>query len=101
MVTTNEQSTGPEITPEQMLQLASIVAERIGESIAARLERHFVVEPTVNLTEAAKALGISDQVMRQLCRERRIRAIRLDKSWRIRVRDLNEYLDQRTQEAAV
>ena len=45
-------------------------------------------------------IGISVTVMRQLCRERRIRAIRLDKSYRIRVRDLNQYLADHTQEAA-
>ena len=71
----------------------------IGGEIAARLEKHFVVEPTLTLEEAAKELKISITVMRQLCREKKIRAVRLDKSYRIRVRDLNAYLDERTIEA--
>lgn len=75
------------------------VAAIMAAAVAAEMQKHFVVEPTVCLAEASKALGISEQVMRQLCREHRIRAIRLDKSWRIRVRDLNAYLDERTQEA--
>lgn len=74
-------------------------AAQIAAAVAAELEKHSRVEPTLNLAEAADQLGISVQVMRQLCRERKIRAIRLDKSWRIRVRDINEFLDQRTQEA--
>jgi len=75
------------------------VAAAVAAAVAAELEKHFVVDATVCLAEAAKALGISEQVMRQLCRERRIRAIKLDKTWRIRVRDLNAYLDARTLEA--
>lgn len=75
------------------------MAVAVGGEIAARLEKHFVVEPTLTLEESAKELKISVTVMRQLCRERKIRAVRLDKSYRIRVRDLNAYLDERTIEA--
>ena len=75
------------------------MAAEIAAAVAREMEKHFTVEPTLTLNEAAEAIGISVTVMRQLCRERRIRAVRLDKSYRIRVRDLNEYLDQRTQEA--
>ncbi len=75
-------------------------AAEIAAAVAAELEKHFTVEATLNLTEAAEAIGISVTVMRQLCRERRIRAIRLDKSYRIRVRDINQYLQDHTQEAA-
>lgn len=74
-------------------------AAEIAAAVAAELEKHFTVDPTLTLEEAAKELHISITVMRQLCRERRIRAIRLDKSYRIRVRDLNAYLDARTIEA--
>lgn len=77
----------------------STMAAYIAAAVAREMEKHFTVEPTLTLTEAAEAIGISVTVMRQLCRERKIRAVRLDKSYRIRVRDLNEYLDQRTQEA--
>ena len=77
-----------------------IMAAAVAAAVAAQMERHFTVEPTLNLTEAAEQLGISVTVMRQLCRERRIPAIRLDKSYRIRVIDLNNYLAAHMQEAA-
>ena len=80
--------------------ITTSAAAEIAAAVAAELEKHFTVEPTLSLTEAAEAIGISVTVMRQLCRERRIRAIRLDKSYRIRVRDINQYLQDHTQEAA-
>ena len=76
------------------------IAGLIAAAVAAQMERHFVVEPTLNLAEAAKSIGVSVTVMRQLCRERRIPAIRLDKSYRIRVIDINNYLAAHMQEAA-
>lgn len=76
------------------------MAAEIAAAVAAQMERHFVVEPTLNLAEAAKSIGVSVTVMRQLCRERRIPAIRLDKSYRIRVIDINNYLAAHMQEAA-
>lgn len=82
-------------------QITTEMAVAIASAVAAQMERHFTVEPTLNLAEAAKELGISVSVMRQLCRERRIRAIRLDKSYRTRVFDINNYLESRTVEAAV
>lgn len=76
------------------------IAGLIAAAVAAQMERHFVVEPTLNLAEAAKSIGVSVTVMRQLCRERRIPAIRLDKSYRICVIDINNYLAAHMQEAA-
>lgn len=76
------------------------MAAAIAAAVAAQMERHFTVEPTLNLTEAAEAIGISVTVMRQLCREKKIPAIRLEKSYRIRVIDLNNYLAAHMQEAA-
>ncbi len=82
------------------IEMPPSMAAMIAAAVAAQMERHFVVEPTLNLAEAAKAIGISVTVMRQLCRERRIPAIRLDKSYRIRVIDINNYLAAHMQEAA-
>jgi excisionase family DNA binding protein len=76
-------------------------AAQIAAAVAAEMKKYIEVEPTLTLEEAAKELKIRITVMRQLCRERKIRAVRLDKSYRIRVRDLNAYLDQHTQEAAI
>ena len=78
--------------------ITTSAAAEIAAAVAAEMRKYIQVEPTLTLDEAAKELHISVTIMRQLCRERRIRAIRLDKSYRIRVRDLNAYLDERTVE---
>lgn len=72
---------------------------RIAAAIAAEMEKHFTVEPTLNLAEAAKSIGVSVTVMRQLCRERKISAIKLDKFYRIRVIDINRFLEERLTDA--
>ena len=68
----------------------------LAAAIAAEMEKHFTVEPTLTLAEAAKSIGLSVTVMRQLCREKKLPAIKLDKSYRIRVVDINRYLDERS-----
>ena len=68
----------------------------LAAAIAAEMQKHFTVEPTLTLAEAAEQIGVSVTVMRQLCRERKIPAIKLDKFYRIRVIDINRYLDERT-----
>jgi len=85
-------------TPNTWVDMETVGA--IAAAVAAQMERHFVVEPTLTLSEAAKEIGISVSVMRQLCRERKIPAIRLEKSYRIRVIDLNNYLAERMIPAA-
>ena len=81
------------------LLMTTDAAAQIAAAVAAEMRKYIEVEPTLTLEEAAKELKISITVMRQLCRERKIRAVRLDKSYRIRVRDLNAYLDEHTIEA--
>lgn len=81
-----------EITKKEVAMIAA--------AIAGEMEKHFKVEPTLTLAESAQELGVSLTVMRQLCREKKIRAIKLDKSYRIRVVDINRFLDERTQEVA-
>lgn len=76
------------------------MAAAVASAVAAEMQKHFKVEPTLNLAEAAQEIGISVQSMRALCRDRKIPAIRLEKSYRIRVVDLNRFLEERMQEAA-
>ena len=83
----------------EKLVLTSMAAE-IAAAVAAEMQKHFKVEPTLTLAEAAEEIGISVQSMRALCREKKIPAIRLEKSYRIRVVDLNRFLEERLQEAA-
>ena len=84
--------------PNNMLMTTDAAAQ-IAAAVAAEMRKYIEVEPTLTLDEATKEMHISVTVMRQLCRERRIRAIRLDKSYRIRVRDLNQYLEDHTVQA--
>ena len=79
---------------------ASTMAAYIAAAVAAEMQRHFKVEPTLNLSEAAQEIGISVQSMRALCRDKKIPAIKLEKSYRIRVVDINRFLEERMQEAA-
>lgn len=66
----------------------------IAEAIAIRMERHFQIMPTLTLSEAAKALGVSDEKMRQLCNEGKIPYIRMDRLYRLKPADINAYLEQ-------
>lgn len=66
----------------------------IAEAIAIRMERHFQIMPTLTLSEAAKALGVSDEKMRQLCNEGKIPYIRMDRLYRLKPADVNAYLEQ-------
>jgi excisionase family DNA binding protein len=81
------------------LLITTDAAAAIAAAVAAEMKKYIEVEPTLTLEEAAKELKISITVMRQMCRERKIRAVRLEKSYRIKVRDINAWLDARTQEA--
>lgn len=87
------------MTSERLLTSAEAAAQ-IAAAVAAEMRKYVAVEPTLNLAEAAGELGISVTVMRQMCRERKIPCVRLEKSYRIKVRDLNAFLDARTVEAA-
>lgn len=66
----------------------------IAEAIAIRMERHFQIMPTLTLSEAAKALGVSDEKMRQLCNEGKIPYIRMDRLYRLKPADINAYLEK-------
>ena len=69
----------------------------LAAAIAAEMQKHFKVEPTLTLAEAAEEIGISVQSMRALCRDKKIPAIKLEKSYRIKVVDLNRFLDEHMQ----
>ncbi len=66
----------------------------LAAAICERLESNFIVHPTITLADAAKALDISEDKMRQLCKKGEIPYIRMDKQYKIRPRDINRYLEQ-------
>lgn len=74
----------------QLVDIATIV----GSQIAERLEKNFLVIPTLTLTQAAEAIGVSDERMRQLCNKGEIPFIRMDRLYRIKPADINAYLER-------
>lgn len=77
------------IDPET-IDLVSEVAARLAD----RLEKNFQIMPTLTLDQAAEALGVSNEKMRQLCNEGKIPYIRMDRLYRIKPSDVNAYLEQ-------
>ncbi len=77
------------IDPET-IDLVSEVAARLAD----RLEKNFQIIPTLTLSQAAEALGVSDEKMRQLCNEGKIPYIRMDRLYRLKPADINAYLEQ-------
>lgn len=69
------------------------LAIAIGDRIAERIESRFAVMPTLTLDQAAEALGVSNEKMRQLCNEGKIPFIRVDKFYRIKPGDINHFLE--------
>ena len=72
-------------------ELATIIAAKLSE----RLERNFQIMPTLTLAQAAKALGVSDATMRKLCIDNKIPYIKIEKLYRIKPADINDYLDKK------
>ena len=66
----------------------------IAAAICERLERHFVVQPTLTLVEAAEALGVSNEKVRQLCNEGKLPYVRMDRLYRIKPADINRYIEE-------
>ena len=77
-------------TDPETIELATVIAAKLSE----QMEKHFQVMPTLTLSQAAEALGISDEKMRQLCNEGKIPFIRMDRLYRIKPADVNAYLEQ-------
>lgn len=77
-------------TDPETLELATTIAAKLME----KLESNFQVMPTLTLSQAAEALGVSDEKMRQLCNEGKIPYIRMDRLYRLKPTDINAYLEQ-------
>lgn len=75
---------------------------QVSAAVAAELNKHimlnFQVMPTLTLDQAAAALGVSNETMRKLCSEGKIPHIKLDRVYRIKPADLNNYLESRYSE---
>ena len=69
------------------------MATLIGDRIAERMEARYQIMPTLTLDQAAKALDISIEKMRQLCNDGKIPFIRMDRLYRLKPADVNAYLE--------
>lgn len=79
------------------LELENVeITATIATMIAEKLERNFKVVPTLTLAQAAEELGISDEKMRQLCNSGQIPYVKMDRLYRIKIKDINLYLEKNT-----
>lgn len=81
------------MTTAEITEITAAVAGALED----RIMRNFRIIPTLTLDQAAEALGVSNETMRKLCAEGKIPHIKLDRLYRIKPADLNNYLDQHYQ----
>lgn len=78
------------MTTTELTELTTTVAASLEE----RILRNFQVIPTLTLAQAAEAVGVSDEKMRQLCNSGEIPFIRMDRLYRIKPSDINAFLER-------
>lgn len=61
-----------------------------------RLKVEMLSRPLMTVHDAANVLQVQEATVRSWIRERRIRAIKLGKEWRIAVKDLEDFLNDHT-----
>jgi excisionase family DNA binding protein len=61
-----------------------------------RLKVKMLSRPLMTVHDAANVLQVQEATVRSWIRERRIRAIKLGKEWRIAVKDLEDFLNDHT-----
>ena len=74
----------------ETIELATLIAQKLAE----RLQEHFSVMPTLTLAQCADQLGISQEKVRELCTTGELPHIKLNKLYRIKPADLNDYLNK-------
>ena len=76
--------------------MTTVDTKILGE-VAALLEerimRNFQVIPTLTLSQAAEAIGVSTETLRKLCKDKKIPHIKMDREYRIKPADVNNYLE--------
>lgn len=74
----------------ETVELASAIADELFQRIVG----NYKVHPTLTLQDAAKELGVSSESVRKLCDHNEIPHIRVGKFYRIKPKDINEYLER-------
>lgn len=72
------------------LEIINEIAARLFEKI----QEQFTVMPTLTLNQAAEAMGVSPEKVRQLCKAGELPHIKMDKLYRIKPGDVNAWLHQ-------
>lgn len=85
-----------------MTTVGTKILGEVAALLEERIMRNFQVMPTLTLTQAAEALGVSTETLRKLCKDRKIPHIKMDREYRIKPADVNNYLESmyQTKEAA-
>lgn len=78
----------------ETMEIVAQIGAKIGSALARDLKESLAVQPTLTLTEAAKALNVSDETMRKLCMAGEIPYIRIDRLYRLKPSDINAYLEK-------
>ena len=72
------------------IELATIIADKL----FVKLQQNFTIMPTLTLAQCAEQLGVSQEKVRELCTSGELPHIKLNKLYRIKPADLNDYLNK-------
>ena len=76
--------------PPDTIELATIIADKL----FVKLQQNFTIMPTLTLAQCAEQLGVSQEKVRELCTSGELPHIKLNKLYRIKPADLNDYLNK-------
>ena len=89
-----------EVPPEALPAVLAVI-EAVRVSVSSNVEEPFVGRLALTVPEAAQALGLHVGTVRSLVRRGDLSSISFGRAARITVRELTEYVDRRSDEAAV
>lgn len=89
-----------EVPPEALPAVLAVI-EAVRVSVSSSADEPFVGRLVLTVPEAAQALGLSVATVRSLLRRGDLQSISFGRAARITVRELTEYVDRRSDEAAV
>ena len=72
------------------IELTTIIADKL----FVKLQQNFTIMPTLTLAQCAEQLGVSQEKVRELCTSGELPHIKLNKLYRIKPADLNDYLNK-------
>lgn len=76
------------------IQIAIEIGAQIAAKITKKLDEYVIIQPTMTLDEVAEELKMSEEKVRQLCNTGKLPYIKLDRQYRIKPKDVNDYMDR-------